>query len=25
MPGLGTQPAAAIIELLENGEISGLS
>jgi formate--tetrahydrofolate ligase len=25
MPGLGTQPAAAIIDLLENGEITGLS
>src|SRR6185295_5613550 len=25
MPGLGTQPAAAIIDLLENGDIVGLS
>ncbi len=25
MPGLGTQPAAAIIDLLEGGEITGLS
>ena len=25
MPGLGTQPAAAIIDILENGEIVGLS
>jgi formate--tetrahydrofolate ligase len=25
MPGLGTQPAAAIIDILENGEITGLS